>query len=158
MLWVIWRSRNPLSEWILVNISKMPIFLQVRELEGEVESEQKRNVETVKGLRKHERRVKELTYQVRKMSCLSFPLVYKGSKTKCTTKCDGILKCTFKKLNSWKYSRLRRTARTFSGSRIWWINCKQRWKLTRDKLRKQWVQKPLGVMGLPLFSDMSKPI
>jgi hypothetical protein len=38
--------------------------LQVRELEGEVESEQKRNADTVKGLRKHERRVKELTYQV----------------------------------------------------------------------------------------------
>lgn len=36
----------------------------MRELEGEVESEQKRNVEAVKGLRKHERRVKELTYQV----------------------------------------------------------------------------------------------
>ncbi|XP_039703291.1 myosin-1 [Pteropus medius] len=36
---------------------------RVRELEAEVESEQKRNVETVKGLRKHERRVKELTYQ-----------------------------------------------------------------------------------------------
>uniref|UniRef100_A0A8D2CP65 Myosin-2 n=1 Tax=Sciurus vulgaris TaxID=55149 RepID=A0A8D2CP65_SCIVU len=36
---------------------------RVRELEGEVESEQKRNVEAVKGLRKHERRVKELTYQ-----------------------------------------------------------------------------------------------
>jgi myosin protein heavy chain len=40
-------------------------WLQVRELEGEVESEQKRNAEAVKGLRKHERRVKELTYQVR---------------------------------------------------------------------------------------------
>ncbi|KAM9209686.1 myosin-1 isoform 2-T2 [Dugong dugon] len=36
---------------------------RVRELEGEVESEQKRNVEAIKGLRKHERRVKELTYQ-----------------------------------------------------------------------------------------------
>ncbi|KAM8998981.1 myosin-2 isoform X1 [Sarcophilus harrisii] len=36
---------------------------RVRELEGEVESEQKRNVDTVKSLRKHERRVKELTYQ-----------------------------------------------------------------------------------------------
>uniref|UniRef100_A0A8C4M3J8 Myosin heavy chain 1 n=1 Tax=Equus asinus TaxID=9793 RepID=A0A8C4M3J8_EQUAS len=36
---------------------------RVRDLEGEVESEQKRNVEAVKGLRKHERRVKELTYQ-----------------------------------------------------------------------------------------------
>lgn len=40
--------------------------MQVRELEGEVESEQKRNADAVKGLRKHERRVKELTYQVRK--------------------------------------------------------------------------------------------
>lgn len=39
--------------------------MQVRELEGEVENEQKRNVEAIKGLRKHERRVKELTYQVR---------------------------------------------------------------------------------------------
>ncbi|XP_019509964.1 PREDICTED: myosin-8 [Hipposideros armiger] len=36
---------------------------RIRELEGEVESEQKRNVEAVKGLRKHERRIKELTYQ-----------------------------------------------------------------------------------------------
>lgn len=36
----------------------------MRELESEVDSEQKRNVEAVKGLRKHERRVKELTYQV----------------------------------------------------------------------------------------------
>ncbi|KAL0596839.1 Myosin-8 [Plecturocebus cupreus] len=36
---------------------------RVRELEGEVENEQKRNTEAVKGLRKHERRVKELTYQ-----------------------------------------------------------------------------------------------
>lgn len=50
----------------------MPIFLQVRELEGEVEGEQKRNVETVKSLRKHERRVKELSYQVRKMVSLGF--------------------------------------------------------------------------------------
>ncbi|KAM9044797.1 LOW QUALITY PROTEIN: myosin-2-like [Megaptera novaeangliae] len=35
---------------------------RVRELENEVENEQKHNVEVVKGLRKHERRVKELTY------------------------------------------------------------------------------------------------
>ena len=65
-----------------MSISKILIFLQVRELEAEVESEQKRNVETVKGLRKHERRVKELSYQVRKIPCLCFPLGYKGSKTK----------------------------------------------------------------------------
>lgn len=35
----------------------------MRELEGELESEQKRSAEAVKGIRKYERRVKELTYQ-----------------------------------------------------------------------------------------------
>ncbi|XP_068455055.1 myosin-7 [Clinocottus analis] len=36
---------------------------RVRELEGEVESEQKKGSEAVKGMRKYERRIKELTYQ-----------------------------------------------------------------------------------------------
>ncbi|KAL1005216.1 hypothetical protein UPYG_G00056180 [Umbra pygmaea] len=36
---------------------------RVRELETEVEAEQRRGVEAVKGVRKYERRVKELTYQ-----------------------------------------------------------------------------------------------
>uniref|UniRef100_A0A6I8NUQ6 Myosin heavy chain 3 n=1 Tax=Ornithorhynchus anatinus TaxID=9258 RepID=A0A6I8NUQ6_ORNAN len=36
---------------------------RIRELEFELEGEQKRNAENVKGLRKYERRVKELTYQ-----------------------------------------------------------------------------------------------
>ncbi|XP_041916329.1 myosin heavy chain, fast skeletal muscle-like [Alosa sapidissima] len=36
---------------------------RVRELEGEVENEQRRGVDAVKGVRKYERRVKELTYQ-----------------------------------------------------------------------------------------------
>ncbi|XP_067319910.1 myosin-1B [Anolis sagrei] len=36
---------------------------RVRELEGEVENEQKRSAEAIKGVRKYERRVKELTYQ-----------------------------------------------------------------------------------------------
>ncbi len=39
-------------------------LFQIRELEGEVEAEQRRGAEAVKGLRKYERRVKELTYQV----------------------------------------------------------------------------------------------
>ena len=38
--------------------------LQVRELEAEVEGEQRRGADAVKGVRKYERRVKELTYQV----------------------------------------------------------------------------------------------
>ncbi|KAM9324263.1 myosin-4-like [Gastrophryne carolinensis] len=36
---------------------------RVRELENELEGEQKRGVEAIKGVRKYERRVKELTYQ-----------------------------------------------------------------------------------------------
>ncbi|XP_071378237.1 myosin heavy chain, fast skeletal muscle-like [Centroberyx affinis] len=36
---------------------------RVRELEGEVESEQRRGADAIKGIRKYERRVKELTYQ-----------------------------------------------------------------------------------------------
>ncbi|XP_061074913.1 myosin heavy chain, fast skeletal muscle-like isoform X2 [Conger conger] len=36
---------------------------RVRELEGEVETEQRRGAEAIKGVRKYERRVKELTYQ-----------------------------------------------------------------------------------------------
>lgn len=38
---------------------------RVRELENELEAEQKRNAESIKGMRKSERRIKELTYQVR---------------------------------------------------------------------------------------------
>lgn len=40
------------------------LYPQVRELESEVESEQKRSADAIKGVRKYERRVKELTYQV----------------------------------------------------------------------------------------------
>lgn len=40
------------------------LCLQVRELENEVEGEQKKASEAVKGVRKYERRIKELTYQV----------------------------------------------------------------------------------------------
>ncbi|KAM9425900.1 myosin heavy chain, skeletal muscle, adult-like [Pholidichthys leucotaenia] len=36
---------------------------RVHELEGEVDSEQKRAADAIRGIRKHERRVKELTYQ-----------------------------------------------------------------------------------------------
>lgn len=37
---------------------------QIRELEAELEEEQKRSAETMKNIRKYERRVKELTFQV----------------------------------------------------------------------------------------------
>ena len=48
----------------------MGFSLQVRELEGEVDAEQKHSAETVKGVRKYERRLKELTYQVRQEASL----------------------------------------------------------------------------------------
>lgn len=41
-------------------------FLQVRELENELETELRRNSDAQKGARKFERRIKELTYQVRR--------------------------------------------------------------------------------------------
>lgn len=37
---------------------------QVRELETELDCEQKKSAEFQKGIRKYERRIKELTYQV----------------------------------------------------------------------------------------------
>lgn len=42
----------------------LPLAFKVRDLESEVEAEQKRGAEAVKGVRKYERRVKELSYQV----------------------------------------------------------------------------------------------
>ena len=42
------------------------LFLQVRELESEVDAEQRRGADAVKGVHKYERRVKELTYQVKR--------------------------------------------------------------------------------------------
>lgn len=36
----------------------------MRELEAELDAEQKKHAEALKGVRKHERRVKELAYQV----------------------------------------------------------------------------------------------
>ncbi|OWK53054.1 Myosin heavy chain, skeletal muscle, adult [Lonchura striata] len=58
------RSRK-LAEQELLDATERAQLLhtQVRELEGEVDAEQKRSAEAVKGVRKYERRVKELTYQ-----------------------------------------------------------------------------------------------
>lgn len=39
---------------------------KVRELEAEVEAEQRCGAEAIKGVRKYERRVKDLTYQVQR--------------------------------------------------------------------------------------------
>ena len=47
----------------MVDPERLSLRLQVRDLEGEVEGEQKKAADAVKGVRKYERRVKELTYQ-----------------------------------------------------------------------------------------------
>ena len=49
---------------------------QVRELESELDAEQKRGAEALKGAHKYERKVKEMTYQVRgsKASASAGPL------------------------------------------------------------------------------------
>ena len=49
-----------------------PIMLKIRELEAEFEAEQRRGADAVKGVRKYERRVKELTYQVQYNSVQTF--------------------------------------------------------------------------------------
>lgn len=49
---------------ILNKVFPSVAFHQVRELENEVEIEQKKSTEAAKGIRKYERRIKELTYQV----------------------------------------------------------------------------------------------
>ena len=51
-----------MSSWLI--LVPASFILQVRELENEVEGEQKKASDAVKGVRKYERRIKELTYQV----------------------------------------------------------------------------------------------
>ncbi len=48
----------------------------MRELEAEVEAEQRRGADAVKGVRKYERRVKELTYQVKLHSIWKYNFHY----------------------------------------------------------------------------------
>lgn len=48
------------------------LVLQVRELENELEAEQRHGSDSAKALRKLERRIKELTYQVRRTCSFYF--------------------------------------------------------------------------------------
>lgn len=45
-------------------------MFQIHELENELDIEQKRGTESLKGARKYERRLKELTYQVLQILCI----------------------------------------------------------------------------------------
>lgn len=107
----------------------------MRELENEVELEQKKSSEAVKGLRKYERRIKELTYQV-----ILFSTHYNNNthihvysvhiynilafyNTEMLTK-ENIPYKTCKSLSYYfDLFRLRKTARILCVCRIWWTNC-----------------------------------
>ena len=96
----------------------------MRELEGEVDAEQKRSAEAVKGVRKYERRVKELTYQVRQEASVGCHTVLQEVKA-FALDCQGELLTHMvgKSFHSFCFS-LRKTGRIFSGCRIWWTSCK----------------------------------
>uniref|UniRef100_A0A4W5QSA7 Myosin tail domain-containing protein n=1 Tax=Hucho hucho TaxID=62062 RepID=A0A4W5QSA7_9TELE len=53
----------PVKPFLCEAMMTARVSLQVRELENELAAEQKRGVEAMKGVRKYERKVKELTYQ-----------------------------------------------------------------------------------------------
>lgn len=58
------RSQKAYTKILNVNINIfIPFPQQIRELEIEVEAEQRKSSDSVKGIRKYERRIKELTYQ-----------------------------------------------------------------------------------------------
>lgn len=97
------------------SVSTFTLRQQVRELENEVESEQKKSSEAVKGIRKYERRIKELTYQVKKKNNNLFSLL--------NTPIENVMTTTFS-FNKFSslfaiicLKRLRRTAKI-------WLVCK----------------------------------
>lgn len=64
---LIWESGLAVAGLALVlgsQVLSQSVSLQVRELEGELDAEQKKMAEAQKGIRKYERRIKELSYQV----------------------------------------------------------------------------------------------
>ena len=81
-------------------------MLKVRELEAEVEAEQRRGADAVKGVRKYERRVKELTYQVIPTKKPTFTIF--------TNSLSFVTYCIILYLY-----RLRRTRRLGTDFRIW---------------------------------------
>lgn len=114
----------------------------MRELENEVELEQKKSSEAVKGLRKYERRIKELTYQVILFSThyhnnihihvysihiyniLAFYNTEMLIKIERDRELENIPYKTCKSLSYYlDLFRLRKTARIPCVCRIWWTNC-----------------------------------
>ena len=95
-----------------------------------------------KGVRKYERRVKELSYQVKAehtsitsfyISCKWLPCGYKTYEyTVCSVSGWSESMCTS--------CRPKRTRRTLPDFRIWWTSCSSKWRPTRGSLRNLWVR------------------
>lgn len=116
-------------------------WVQVRELENEVEMEQKKGSEAIKGIRKYERRIKELTYQVTRVvvTMCAFKLKHSPKMSPSTVLLEyewtRIIDCA----NISCAVRLRKIGRTPCASRTWWTNCSSKSKPTREQLRRLWV-------------------
>jgi energy-converting hydrogenase Eha subunit H len=75
----------------LIKVIEYICLIKVRELETEVELEQRKSSDAIKGVRKYERRIKELTYQVHSdviMNCFN-------RYNTCQVKCDVIITCIY---------------------------------------------------------------
>lgn len=98
---------------------------RVRELENELDGEQRRHADAQKNLRKSERRIKELSFQVCKDKILIVSLF-----NRIPLNFIVIIEFLFN-------SRRTRTVRTTSACRIWSTNFSRRSRHTRDRSRRQ---------------------
>lgn len=101
------------------------LYVQVRELQTELIVEQKKSEDYQKGVRRYERRVKELTYQVW-LLCLIQILLMAVSQI-----CPN-------SFYLWFLSQ-KKTERLCWGCRIWSRSFRPKSRATRDKLRMLWV-------------------
>lgn len=101
---------------------------RVRELENELDGEQRRHADAQKNLRKSERRIKELSFQVKELSPLSTTsrLVDTPSHRRATDLTRPVI-----------VSRRTRTVRTTSACRIWSTSFSRRSRRTRGRSRKR---------------------
>ena len=93
--------------------------MKVRELEAEVENASRGGSEAIKGVRKYERRVKELTYQVLYIMFTLYISILPLAKL--TDIMMNIIDLLYSMVNKYIHShfRLKRTRRTWPGFRIW---------------------------------------
>lgn len=121
------------------------LCVQVRALQTELTLEQKKSEEYQKGVRRYERKVKELTYQVWGPHCIQLLLSYRCWSRLLCFHWIFVLSCS-----------QRRTKRLCSGCRSWLKGCKPKWRATRDKLRTLWVFRNALVNTMQISIKMIK--